>query len=316
MGVRHSKQADHSDDPLDFGSLVPLNTDTTATWDYDTKVVKRLIKEGRLAPFYQGYYDRPDIRNGSQVDLLTSASHGLLQQTTLAVKKNESSMLAMAAERMGLLLARHIPENVQRYVLYKDSVECPICFLYYPPFINHTRCCDKLICTECFLQLKRSVGLPSLAIHCPFCMQPHLGVIRIPPPWSLHYASFCDRRFDFVQDQSMGKRKRLYIFDPDVVLVDHVRPDWQENIGSSSRNTSSNGSTRRTVVRPLQAATIDLVSNISSSVESTDSMPEDFLVMEYLRLGTMAARQGKESVTHHPASTQIQSPSSSSLSHF
>jgi hypothetical protein len=54
MGVRHSKQADHSDDPLDFGSLVPLNTDTTATWDYDTKVVKRLIKEGRLAPFYQG----------------------------------------------------------------------------------------------------------------------------------------------------------------------------------------------------------------------------------------------------------------------
>lgn len=98
--------------------------------------------------------------------------------------------------------------------------------------------------------------------------------------------------------------------------LDHVRPDWQENIGSSSRNTSSNGSTRRTVVRPLQAATIDLVSNISSSVESTDSMPEDFLVMEYLRLGTIAARQEKESVTQDPTSTQIQSPSSSSLSHF
>lgn len=171
MGVRHSKQADHSDDPLDFGPLVPRDTNATTSWDYDTKVVKRLIKEGRLAPFYQGkrqkgwfappcinrtvsiagYYDRPDIRNGSQVDLLTSASHGLLQQTNLAVTKSESSMLAMAAERMGLLLARHIPENVQRYVLYKDSVECPICFLvssrfyYYEGPSSHSVSCVIIV---------------------------------------------------------------------------------------------------------------------------------------------------------------------------
>ncbi|KAI8335196.1 hypothetical protein BC941DRAFT_431525 [Chlamydoabsidia padenii] len=275
MGVLHSKQADNSDDPLDFGPLVPQ--DHAASWDYDTKVVKRLIKEGRLAPFYHGYYEKPDIRNGSQVDLLTSASHGLIQQTNPAFKNGNSSMLAMAAERMGLLLARHIPENVQRYVLYKDSVECPICFLFYPPFINHTRCCNKLICTACFLQLKRSIDSPSLAIHCPFCMQPHLGVIRVPPPWSLHYANFCNRRSDI----PVGKRKRFYIFDPDVVLVDHVRPDWQENIGSSSRNTSSNGSTRRAVVRPFRTGT--LVSDMSSSVESTDSLPDDSLILEYLR---------------------------------
>lgn len=50
-------------------------------------------------------------------------------------------------------------------------------------------------------------------------MQSHLGVIRVPPPWSLHYASFCKRRSDFLQGQETGKRKRLYIYDPDVVLV-------------------------------------------------------------------------------------------------
>ncbi|CAO3592713.1 unnamed protein product [Absidia cylindrospora] len=224
-------------------------------------------------------------------------------------------MLAMASQRMGLLLARHIPETVQKYVLYKDTVECPICFLFYPPFINHTRCCDKLICTDCFLQLKRSADSPSLAIHCPFCMQPHLGVIRVPPPWSLHYASFGKRRSEYLRDQEMGKRKRLYIFDPDVVLVDHVRPDWQENIGSSSRNTSSNGSTRRTVVRPLQtaiaSATNDLASDVSSSMDSTDDLPEESFVMEYLRSNAtaMANQNGSCKGTTEAYTTQIQSPS-------
>ena len=39
--------------------------------------------------------------------------------------------------------------------LYKDAAECPICFLYYPPYLNRTRCCDQPICSECFVQIKR-----------------------------------------------------------------------------------------------------------------------------------------------------------------
>src|SRR5205814_1664603 len=35
--------------------------------------------------------------------------------------------------------------------LYKDATECPICFLYYPPYLNRTRCCDQPICSECFV---------------------------------------------------------------------------------------------------------------------------------------------------------------------
>ena len=41
-------------------------------------------------------------------------------------------------------------------VLYQHAVECPICFLYYPPFLNRTRCCDQEICSECFVQIKRA----------------------------------------------------------------------------------------------------------------------------------------------------------------
>jgi hypothetical protein len=102
--------------------------------------------------------------------------------------------------------------------LYKNASECPICFLYYPPYLNHTRCCDQPICSECFVQIKRpdphppehgqgaastnpnsnspsAVGndqpvnsdgecqLVSEPASCPFCVQPEFGVTYTPPPF-------------------------------------------------------------------------------------------------------------------------------------
>ncbi|TLS24274.1 hypothetical protein PpBr36_09086 [Pyricularia pennisetigena] len=97
--------------------------------------------------------------------------------------------------------------------LYKDGSECPICFLYYPPYLNHTRCCDQPICSECFVQIKRAdphypeghgdadnserppeeqAGLLiSEPACCPYCQQPELGVTYDPPPFrrGLAYSS-------------------------------------------------------------------------------------------------------------------------------
>ncbi|KAL2824529.1 hypothetical protein BDW59DRAFT_85850 [Aspergillus cavernicola] len=103
--------------------------------------------------------------------------------------------------------------------LYKDSSECPICFLYYPPYLNRTRCCDQPICSECFVQIKRpdphtpehadsdsnapapsreterpenqDVQLVSEPAACPFCVQPEFGVTYAPPTFrrGLTYAS-------------------------------------------------------------------------------------------------------------------------------
>ena len=88
--------------------------------------------------------------------------------------------------------------------LYKDATECPICFLTYPPYLNHTRCCDQPICSECFVQIKRpdphfpeghnendpnhnpeeSAGLlVSEPACCPYCTQPEFGVTYDPPPF-------------------------------------------------------------------------------------------------------------------------------------
>lgn len=90
--------------------------------------------------------------------------------------------------------------------LYKEAAECPICFLYYPPYLNHTRCCDQPICSECFVQIKRpdphfpenhgdeenqnpesnpeaAEMLISEPATCPYCQQPELGVTYDPPPF-------------------------------------------------------------------------------------------------------------------------------------
>ncbi|KAJ5558156.1 hypothetical protein N7535_008372 [Penicillium sp. DV-2018c] len=93
--------------------------------------------------------------------------------------------------------------------LYKDATECPICFLYYPPYLNHTRCCDQPICSECFVQIKRPDPHPpehgesdqntptaeggqsesaesqlvSEPSACPFCVQPEFGVTYASPPF-------------------------------------------------------------------------------------------------------------------------------------
>jgi len=64
---------------------------------------------------------------------------------------------------------------------FKESFyinECPICFMYYPGSLNHTLCCKKPICSECFFQ----VTLPKQSKSCPYCNGEALTITYIPPP--------------------------------------------------------------------------------------------------------------------------------------
>merc|ERR1711862_880908 len=62
----------------------------------------------------------------------------------------------------------------------KELDECPICFLYYHGGLNRARCCNKELCTECFLQIKKPDTLPSKCF-CPFCNSPKFGVVFLGP---------------------------------------------------------------------------------------------------------------------------------------
>ncbi|KAI5960373.1 SIP5 [Candida pseudojiufengensis] len=83
--------------------------------------------------------------------------------------------------------------------LYRNPIECPICFLYYPQHLNISRCCIQPICTECFVQIKRLDPHPphddpsiqqrgeqphsliSEPASCPYCAMPDFGITYDPP---------------------------------------------------------------------------------------------------------------------------------------
>jgi hypothetical protein len=104
--------------------------------------------------------------------------------------------------------------------LYKDATECPICFIYYPPYLNKTRCCDQPICSECFVQIKRPdphppehsdpssppvepqenpEALVSEPANCPYCQQAEFGVTYEPPPFrrGLAYANISHSSYSY-----------------------------------------------------------------------------------------------------------------------
>ncbi|CAK1360562.1 unnamed protein product [Cercospora beticola] len=153
--------------------------------------------------------------------------------------------------------------------LYKDVLECPICFMYYPPYLNHTRCCDQPICSECFVQIKRpdphppeheqpgqqrppeeeAEQLVSEEAACPFCVTPQFGVTYEPPSFrrGLAYANqlngslkpHASAMSSSTSLQAQTGRRRatsLSANAPNVVTTDRVRPDWAKKLADARAN--------------------------------------------------------------------------------
>lgn len=146
--------------------------------------------------------------------------------------------------------------------LYREPGECPICFLYYPPYLNKTRCCDQPICSECFVQIKRPDPHPpeheqpgetrrpeeeaellvSEVAACPFCVAPEFGITYEPPPFrrGLAYANYGPRvnlsaTSSQTSFQSAERRRTTSISAsaPEVVTTDKVRPDWARKLADA-----------------------------------------------------------------------------------
>ncbi|KAI6856129.1 hypothetical protein KC323_g8024 [Hortaea werneckii] len=149
--------------------------------------------------------------------------------------------------------------------LYKEASECPICFLYYPPYLNQTRCCDQPICSECFVQIRRpdphppeheqpgeqrppedeAEQLVSEVAACPFCVTPEFGVTYEAPPFrrGLGYANqqhpLKDLNSAMSSSSSLqsgaGRRRAqsLSATSPQVITTDKVRPDWAKKLADA-----------------------------------------------------------------------------------
>ncbi|KAI9653498.1 MAG: SNF1-interacting protein [Trizodia sp. TS-e1964] len=129
--------------------------------------------------------------------------------TSLSASSRNNSQADIPPREVNLAVDPNVDGKPIETILYANAVECPICFLYYPPYLNATRCCDQSICSECFVQIKRpdphvpehgdnlsspmpgresspSGTLPEGSLvsepaACPFCVQPEFGVTYEPP---------------------------------------------------------------------------------------------------------------------------------------
>lgn len=136
--------------------------------------------------------------------------------TLASLTSKNNSQQDLTPQEIQLPHEPHVNGQPVEAFLYKDAAECPICFMYYPPYLNKTRCCDQAICSECFVQIKRPDPHPpehhgepgeppqteaekaenegewvSEAATCPFCKQPEFGVTYDSPPFrrGLAYAN-------------------------------------------------------------------------------------------------------------------------------
>ncbi|CAO2648022.1 Nn.00g089440.m01.CDS01 [Neocucurbitaria sp. VM-36] len=190
---------------------------------------------------------------------------------SLATGSRNASQTDMAPQELQLPKDPHVNGQRVEAFLYKNASECPICFMFYPPYLNKTRCCDQPICSECFVQIKRpdphppehhgdaesppaepqeEIQLVSEPAACPFCVQPEFGVTYDPPPFrrglvyngqgrnplgSATSAMSSTSSLNSPNVVSPGRRRAtsLAANDKTVITTDMVRPDWAKKLADA-----------------------------------------------------------------------------------
>ncbi|KAI8081468.1 uncharacterized protein BX664DRAFT_285516 [Halteromyces radiatus] len=342
---------------VDFGTVFPNGLYSTTPQDFDSRILRQLILSKKLSPFYKGLPDAPEqvtaISHLPQLQPSTSLS----TLSTPHVTKGRPRSASNRSEKMQRTVEKEPSYadkmKAQKAMLYNDAVECPICFLYYPPNINYSRCCDQPICTECFIQIHRPTDDPSSPATCPFCLESNYGITYTAPAWSekpKRLRSFSSssslstssspvistgarHTTSGVSDGVKPRRKSISHKHPDVVLIDHIRPHWNKpsttsSTRSSRRNslTTSNSPGRhllRAVTRPGRSASSAASTEYNQYLANVRDMNmdlEEWMVMEAIRLSLAEheeqARNGQQQQeeVETPSTTTSSSMSSSSSS--
>ncbi|KAF5358473.1 hypothetical protein D9756_001900 [Leucocoprinus leucothites] len=249
----------HNDESVDYGSLVPQGV-YTGPRDWNHAIVSQLIIARRLAPFY-----RPleEFESGWDDDQILAARKEPSTSTESTDHTSRSELVHTISSKSSHS-KRSVPSRDQlrpEAAVYRGAVECPICFLYYPPNINHSRCCDQAICTECFVQIKRNepttTHLVSEPAACPYCVQDNFGVVYRPPHWRAGIGSdgstpsWPEPPRESAQPPTHKRRQHSYSVDsPEVVTTDQIRPDWEAKL-AAVRAAVARRANRRIIMRQV-----------------------------------------------------------------
>ncbi|KAI8352218.1 hypothetical protein B0O80DRAFT_454041 [Mortierella sp. GBAus27b] len=281
MGNTSTKE---KSDHVDGGALLPHGV-YSGPQDYDFRIVQRLILQRKLAPFYKGLEDWDDSEDALEEKEKLRATASTTGSRTQQGHSRSTSYTQTRANHM-----TEAERDMRR--LYQGAIECPICFLYYPRNINRTRCCDKPMCTECFVQLKRLESAPTESPSCPYCVEPHFGVIYSPSllpsgllsssplascqavggtSMSVSSSSNSIERGSETQSPSSPSTRRRSTShkSPEVVTADELRPDWNRRILAASQRQP--GSRRASTSSPVANATFGLGRRLAASRQGTNS---------------------------------------------
>lgn len=267
---KHSHSHNIRDETVDFGHLSPQGI-YTGPQDWNQELVGKLIVDRKLAPFYRPLEDyEPDwndetiLRNRK----LKPGEESLPPPMTLPV--SGPALVSGKASVKGKGVAdRREQQKMSEADVYHGATECPICFMYYPPNINRSRCCDQAICTECFVQIKRSepttTHIVSEPAACPYCVQENFGVTYEPPSWRAGLvlgSSGSPSRPELPRlggstvsstsgdSQGHSRRKSAPSQGVEVVTIDYIRPDWEAKL-EAVRATVARRANRRIVMRQV-----------------------------------------------------------------
>ncbi|WWD15832.1 hypothetical protein CI109_100256 [Kwoniella shandongensis] len=280
------------------GHLTPQNPHALShpqAHDYSKSSVTRLILDGKLAPFYRGLEDfeedwtEEDIWRALSETRDKDVEDGVENSYTERVKeeKEGGSGMSSVTKKIGIQRSkqnRREEEKEERErrekQVYLNSLECPICFLNYPPNINTSRCCQQPVCTECFVQIKRSeptiTHIESEPACCPFCMETDFGVIyerpitplsslsntalgTTPDPDASGFSQALSLSSEADLDVGPGmnpkmketvRRKSVSSKAAEVVTIDEIRPDWETKL-NAVKAAAARRASRRIVMRQV-----------------------------------------------------------------
>ncbi|KIY64130.1 hypothetical protein CYLTODRAFT_425490 [Cylindrobasidium torrendii FP15055 ss-10] len=261
MGNSSSSSGRHNgDESVDCGQLVPQGV-YTGPRDWNQAIVAQLICARKLAPFYRPLEDYEEDWDDERIlaarKELPEPEPGTEPTTSSRLDPTPSTKSGSSSKRPA---TQKDPVRSEA-AIYRGAVECPICFLYYPQNINHSRCCDHPICTECFVQIKRSeptaTHLVSEPAACPYCVQEHFGVVYKPPPWRTGIGGdgisspWSDSPKEHAEPPTHKRRQKSFGADsPEVVTTDQIRPDWEAKLGAV-RAAVARRANRRIIMRQV-----------------------------------------------------------------
>lgn len=220
--------------PSDSETLIDCITDNESVVIEHNTVAKNIILNTKCISSKSNSSD-PAIDNDNESD---PAADGDTDSGSGAESSNTVNSVSSAALD---------PE--QQIWLYRNTSECPICFLEYPR-LNNTNCCGYDICTECFVQIKRNpphpphansdhcaadvLELNSEPAACPFCCHTDFGVVFEAPPFEWGIPSTIDplpncKDVKSIVDEAADPHA------PFVIKVDTIRPDWGDKLASARR---------------------------------------------------------------------------------